>query len=66
MLILNELFQARYFATRGPVLWPPRSPHMGFHFWYFLKVEVYKNCYTNIEELLLAISIDGRTVLKAT
>lgn len=72
--LLNEFFENRWLATRGPVLWPPRSPDLtplDFYFWGFLKNEVYKNHYNTVNELQGAIiniieNIDGRTILKAT
>ena len=73
-ILLERLFQDRWIATNGPIRWPPRSPDitpLDFYFWGYVKGEVYKRRYANLEELQESIrfiisSIDGRTVLKAT
>ena len=52
--LLNELFHHRWLATRGPLLWPPRSPDitpLNFFFWGFLKNEVYKKEYEDVNQL---------------
>lgn len=71
--LLTQLFHDRWISTRGPVLWPPRSPDLtplDFYFWGFLKNEIYKNRYENTNDLQESISniinnIDGRTILIA-
>lgn len=72
--LLTELFGQRWLATRGPILWPPRSPDitpLDFYFWGFLKNKIYNKKYNNVNELQESIintinNIDGRTILKAT
>lgn len=44
---LDEHFPGRWIGTRGPVLWPPRSPDftpMDFFLWGYLKNLVYPSC----------------------
>lgn len=73
-VLLQRLFGVKWIATNGPIRWPPRSPDitpLDFYFWGYVKDEVYKKKYANIEELQVNIeriitSIDGRSVLKAT
>lgn len=72
--LLQRMFRGKWISTNGPIRWPPRSPDLtplDFYFWGYLKDEVYKSKYANVEELQIKIrqvirSIDGRTILKAT
>ena len=72
--LLNRMFPGRWIANNGPIHWPARSPDLSpldFFFWSYIKDELYKKKYRNIEELQMNIrriiaSIDGRTVAKST
>lgn len=55
---LNETFGNLWIGTNGPVQWPPRSPDltpMDFFLWGYIKNEVYKNTYHNIEALQFSV-----------
>jgi hypothetical protein len=66
---LNEQFPNRWIGRRGPVEWPPRSPHLtplDFSLWGHLRSVVYQNRPRNIDELKEAISSECRKITKET
>lgn len=71
--LLSTFFNAQWIGTNGPIQWPPRSPDMtplDFFLWGYLKGQIYKQRYENVNALKIAVrekihQIDGRTILKA-
>lgn len=50
---LNKTYGAKWIGTRGPILWPPRSPDLTPHD-FFLRMKkdmVHSHPITNLEEL---------------
>lgn len=70
---LNERFGNRWIGTHGNVPWPARSPDltpMDFFLWGYIKNQVYKQTYNNVDDLRNAVlqafqNIPPRTLLKA-
>ena len=56
---LDEKFRDRWNGRRGPVDWPPRSPHLkppDFWLWGFLKEQVYGRQPQNVDHLRTLIT----------
>lgn len=57
-LYLDQCFPNAWIGRRGPIHWPARSPDLApcdFFLWPYLKENLYKNSYDNINELKNAI-----------
>lgn len=71
---LNGQFGTQWIGTHGPTKWPPRSPDLtplDYFLWGYLKDEVYKNNYNNVQELKMELTrilsnIHPRKIMAAT
>ncbi|CAH1991457.1 unnamed protein product [Acanthoscelides obtectus] len=69
---LSTTFNDQWIGTNGPIQWPPRSPDLNpldYFLWGYLKNQIYKRRYDNLDALKTAVrekitQIDGRTILK--
>ncbi|CAH2002658.1 unnamed protein product [Acanthoscelides obtectus] len=69
---LSTTFNDQWIGTNGPIPWPPRSPDLNpldYFLWGYLKNQIYKRRYDNLDALKTAVrekitQIDGRTILK--
>ncbi|CAH2000696.1 unnamed protein product [Acanthoscelides obtectus] len=69
---LSTTFNDQWIGTNGPIQWPPRSPDLDpldYFLWGYLKNQIYKRRYDNLDALKTAVrekitQIDGRTILK--
>ncbi|CAH1995420.1 unnamed protein product [Acanthoscelides obtectus] len=69
---LSTTFNDQWIGTNGPIQWPPRSPDLNpldYFLWGYLKNQIYKRRYDNLDALKTAVTekitqIDGRTILK--
>lgn len=66
---LDRTFPGRHLSTKGPLLWPPRSPDLtppDFFLWGFLKEHVYGERINSVEEMQQKIEHACRLITPET